>query len=71
VRGAGNSLANDGLAVGDVRSFVLRYIREHRSLLSSDLSALSGMMDIVDVFVDAGRPQRIDVFTELDRAHRE
>jgi len=71
IRSAAGSIESDHLAEDDMRAFTLRYIREHRGLLSTDLAALSGIMDIVDVFVDAGWPQWIDVFFELDRIYRE
>jgi hypothetical protein len=71
VKSAGGSIESDHLAEDDIRTFTLRYIREHRGLLSTDPAALSGIMDIVDVFVDAGWPQWIDVFFELDRIYRE
>jgi len=71
IQRAGDSIAMDHLAEDDVRMFVLRYIREHRGLLATNPSALSGIMDIVDLFVDAGWPQWIDVFYELDRVYRE
>lgn len=70
VRSAGSSLAADHLAEDDVREFVLHYIRGYRGLLSMELSALSQIMDIVDLFVDAGWPQWIEVFFELDRIYR-
>jgi hypothetical protein len=71
VRSAGSGIASDHFAEDDVRSFTLRFIREQRGHLSTEPSALSNVMDIVDVFVDAGWPQWIDVFFELDRIYRE
>jgi hypothetical protein len=71
VRSGGAELARDHLAQDDVRAFALSYIRENRGLLSSDPTALSTLMDIVDAFVDAGWPEWIDVILELDLVYRE
>ncbi len=69
--GIAGGLANDGTAALEVRKFLLQYVRRHRNVLESDQRALSGFMDVLDGFAEAGWPQWIDVALELDALYRE
>lgn len=70
-RSGGLGLASDPMAEGDMREFVLLYAGEYRTLLSDDPQTLEAILDIVDLFVDAGWPAWIDVILELDRVYRD
>lgn len=69
--GAKGGLAYDGMAEDDIRGFLVEYVANHRGLLEAQGDSLKSVMDIIDMFVDAGWPQWIDIVFDLDRIYRD
>jgi hypothetical protein len=61
-----DSFQYEELAVNEVVKIVEQYLAEHRGLFRSDRDMLDTLLDVLDLFVDAGWPQALNLIYRLD-----
>jgi hypothetical protein len=60
----------ESLAVGEVVKLIQRVLADHREIFQSDSECLSALLDVLDLFVEAGWPEARQLTHRLEEIFR-